>query len=226
MHPAPAGRATIKDEASQAEPTATGSKKQGAVQASNVVIVDRAPSPPNADAAPARRRPTGGEGTIVMGSKPTDNAVPATTEAKAAPDTAAPDTAAPDTAAPEAAAPDAAAPDTAAGQGGGRGHPKEDVWAQHDGNAAPVGPIAAGGSQGYLPSTDTSLASVSLAGIGVQSPKRAWAILGLGALLFVVAGALGMYLIMSPTEPPPATPRFPDWTRRAAGGNGGRRHRA
>ncbi len=59
------------------------------------------------------------------------------------------------------------------------------------------------------PAHDT--ASISLAGIGVQSSGRAWGMLVLGGLLLVGLGAGGMYFAMKPTgtETPIAPPPTP-----------------
>jgi TonB family protein len=79
-------------------------------------------------------------------------------------------------------------------------HAAENVWDHHD-EARSAKSLSGSGSipqpTGYLPSSASqSMASVSLAAIGVQSRNRTWAILVGGALLFLVLGALGMYAIM------------------------------
>jgi TonB family protein len=90
------------------------------------------------------------------------------------------------------------------------GHEAENVWDHHDeARAAKSMSGSLSGSSslnrsgaipqptGYLPSSASqSMASVSLAAIGVQSRNRTWAILVGGAVLFLVLGAAGMYAIM------------------------------
>jgi hypothetical protein len=78
----------------------------------------------------------------------------------------------------------------------------ENVWEHHDesrSNRSFSGSIP--NPTGYLPSSSSqSMASVSLAAIGVQSRNRTWMILIGGAILFVGLGAIGMYAVMKNTS--------------------------
>ncbi len=78
---------------------------------------------------------------------------------------------------------------------------EENVWAQHEGSASASASLQASGSlpqpTGYAPQGGgPTMSSVTLAGIGVQSSGKTWAVLAGIAAVLVGLGALGTYLAM------------------------------
>jgi hypothetical protein len=71
--------------------------------------------------------------------------------------------------------------------------------------AAKAGPGGAPAGFATAPNAMNNTTSITLAGIGVQSPARTWAILIGGAALFLVVGAGGAWVALRSTGAPPST---------------------
>jgi hypothetical protein len=70
---------------------------------------------------------------------------------------------------------------------------------------AKAGPGGAPAGFATAPNAMNNTTSITLAGIGVQSPARTWAILIGGAALFLVVGAGGAWVALRSTGAPPST---------------------
>ncbi|MEM9188165.1 MAG: AgmX/PglI C-terminal domain-containing protein [Myxococcota bacterium] len=78
---------------------------------------------------------------------------------------------------------------------GGTSSPNENVWEPSKDGPHPQ-------PMGHMPtSTNTSMASVSLAAIGVQSSKKVWTVVVLIALSLVAIGAAATYFVMANNQP-------------------------